>query len=94
MDIRCRLPYTIKRPSVTVKNMLWFNEMQDDGPMDLRTDLEYVGRVRYYCDKRTCTLRITDLRESDSSEYKFTFKNKGRRVTLPGVTLSVTGNVL
>ncbi|KAM9363782.1 B-cell receptor CD22-like [Symphorus nematophorus] len=40
----------------------------------------------------TCTLRITDLRESDSSEYKFTFKTKQARkfTRLPGVTLSVT----
>ncbi|XP_041789416.1 sialoadhesin-like [Chelmon rostratus] len=94
VDIRCvyRLPTTIKRRSVTAEKILWFTDVQDKGPVDLRTDSEYAGRVKYYCDKTTCTLRIADLRESDSSEYKFAFKHtQNRRFTrLPGVTLSVT----
>lgn len=97
VDIRCvyRLPTTIKRRSVTAEKILWFTDVQDKGPVDLRTDSEYAGRVKYYCDKTTCTLRIADLRESDSSEYKFAFKHtQNRRFTrLPGVTLSVTGNI-
>ncbi|KAL7404568.1 hypothetical protein ABVT39_016470 [Epinephelus coioides] len=42
-------------------------------PVDLTTDPQYSGRVRYECDKirNYCTLRITDLRESDSAVYKF-----------------------
>ena len=97
VDISCiyRTPSTAKGPSVSVDKILWFTEVQDSGAVDLRTDLEYAGRLRYYCDKMTCTLRITDLRESDSSVYKFTFKYKQhRRHTLtPGVILSVTGNI-
>ena len=97
VDIRCiyRTPTTAKRRSVSVDKILWFTEVQDSGAVDLRTDPEYTGRLRYYCDKMTCTLRIADLRESDSSVYKFTFKYKQhRRHTLtPGVILSVTGNI-
>ncbi|GLD67823.1 hemicentin-1-like isoform X1 [Lates japonicus] len=72
--------------------------MQDEEPVDLRTDSEYTGRVKYYCDKTTCTLRIADLRESDSAEYKFKFKFKTKRnrifSNLPGVTLSVINPAL
>lgn len=98
MDIRCvyRLPSHVKRRSVTAKKILWFTEVQDEVPVDLKQDSEYGGRVKYFCDEMTCTLRITDLTESDSSEYKFTFKNKQhwRFNSSPGVTLSVTGSSL
>ncbi|XP_038559925.1 B-cell receptor CD22-like [Micropterus salmoides] len=55
--------------------------------------MKYSGRVTYSCDKNRCTLRITDLRESDSAEYKFRFitnQERGKYTGLPGVTLSVT----
>ncbi|KAI3353499.1 hypothetical protein L3Q82_020019, partial [Scortum barcoo] len=50
-------------------------------------------RVEYHCDKNDCTLRIRDVRESDSAEYKFMFITNqpgGRFTGSPGVTLSVT----
>ncbi|XP_034739839.1 hemicentin-1-like [Etheostoma cragini] len=94
VDLRviCRQPSAVKRRPVPVENIIWFTEMQEDSPVDLRTDSEYAGRVKYYCDMMTCTLRITDLRESDSAEYKFRFKHRrvGRLKGSPGVTLSVT----
>uniref|UniRef100_A0A665UE53 B-cell receptor CD22 n=1 Tax=Echeneis naucrates TaxID=173247 RepID=A0A665UE53_ECHNA len=63
---------------------------------NLRTDSEYSGRVQYDCGQNDCTLRITDLRESDSAEYKFRFTTNqpgGKYTGSPGVTLSVTGSV-
>ncbi|XP_070965586.1 sialoadhesin-like [Oncorhynchus clarkii lewisi] len=67
-------------------------------PEDLTTDPGYAGRVKY-TDKETwrnegpSILRITDLREEDSAEYRFTFKTYyidwGH--SFPGTTLSVTG---
>ncbi|XP_038568287.1 uncharacterized protein LOC119898164 isoform X2 [Micropterus salmoides] len=63
-------------------------------PVDLRTDSRYAGRLQYSCSNNICTLRITDLRESDSAEYKFRFitnQPKGRYTGSPGVTLSVRG---
>uniref|UniRef100_A0A8C4HWC4 B-cell receptor CD22 n=1 Tax=Dicentrarchus labrax TaxID=13489 RepID=A0A8C4HWC4_DICLA len=68
--------------------------MNGDVTVDLRTDSEYSGRVQYHCDNNICTLRITDLRESDSAEYKFRFITNqpgGSYTGLPGVTLLVTG---
>ncbi|XP_035992575.1 B-cell receptor CD22 [Fundulus heteroclitus] len=56
------------------------------------SDPDYKGRVQYLCYPTVCTLRITDLRESDSSQYKFTFSTNhgGSHTGSPGVTLSVT----
>ncbi|XP_076738260.1 sialoadhesin-like [Maylandia zebra] len=67
--------------------------MKGDEFVDVRTEAEFAGRVQYHCDNKDCTLRITDLRESDSAEYKFRFVTNqpgGKYTGSPGVTLSVT----
>ncbi|CAI5686104.1 unnamed protein product [Oreochromis niloticus] len=67
--------------------------MKGDEHVDVRTEAEFAGRVQYHCDNKDCTLRITDLRESDSAEYKFRFVTNqpgGKYAGSPGVTLSVT----
>ncbi|XP_077935946.1 limbic system-associated membrane protein-like isoform X3 [Gasterosteus aculeatus] len=77
-----------------IKDRFWFTKEKDGEPVDLRTDSEYSGRVKYDCYSESCYLTITDVRESDSAEYKFTLMtNKpGEKYTgSPGVTLSVTG---
>uniref|UniRef100_A0A4W5K955 Ig-like domain-containing protein n=1 Tax=Hucho hucho TaxID=62062 RepID=A0A4W5K955_9TELE len=64
-------------------------------PGDIGQDPEYAGRLEYHVDKKKdCTLRITDLRESDSATYRFRFitdQTGGRYIGSPGVSLSVTG---
>ncbi|XP_044047684.1 B-cell receptor CD22-like isoform X2 [Siniperca chuatsi] len=74
VEIRCsyRYPSTI-HPVTTVKETFWFTRVSYRERVDLRTDSEYADRVQYHCDEKSCTLRITDLRESDSAEYKFRF---------------------
>ncbi|KAL4007827.1 hypothetical protein ACER0C_001679 [Sarotherodon galilaeus] len=67
--------------------------MKGDEHVDVRTEAEFAGRVQYHCDNKDCTLRITDLRESDSAEYRFRFVTNqpgGKYSGSPGVTLSVT----
>ncbi|XP_071218911.1 sialic acid-binding Ig-like lectin 14 [Salvelinus alpinus] len=62
---------------------------------DLTTDPGYAGRVEYTGTyEGPFTLRITDLREEDSAEYRFTFKTQNFEWghSFPGTTLSVTGN--
>ncbi|XP_071245890.1 uncharacterized protein [Salvelinus alpinus] len=64
-------------------------------PEDLTRDPGYAGRVEYTGTYRgPFILRITDLREEDSAEYRFTFKihNFEWGHSFPGTTLSVTGN--
>nr|XP_024657110.1 B-cell receptor CD22-like [Maylandia zebra] len=72
--------------------MFWFTTVKDNEPVDLKTDPEYSGRVQYQCENNDCTLRISDLRESDSAEYKFMLINDpgGKYTGSPGVTLTVT----
>ncbi|XP_064872763.1 B-cell receptor CD22-like isoform X2 [Oncorhynchus nerka] len=79
-----------------VTRTFWFTKMYDvENYVNLRKDPDYKGRVTYRSDKTNGhTLRITDLRESDSATYKFRFitdQTRGRYTGDPGVTLSVTG---
>uniref|UniRef100_A0A674CLU5 Ig-like domain-containing protein n=1 Tax=Salmo trutta TaxID=8032 RepID=A0A674CLU5_SALTR len=72
----------------------WFRSDKST-PEDLTRDPGYTGRVKYTGTYRgPFTLRITDLREEDSAEYRFTFKtyNFEWGHSFPGTTLSVTGN--
>uniref|UniRef100_A0AAQ4NZ46 Ig-like domain-containing protein n=1 Tax=Gasterosteus aculeatus aculeatus TaxID=481459 RepID=A0AAQ4NZ46_GASAC len=82
--------------SSDIKDRFWFTKEKDGEPVDLRTDSEYSDRVTYGCysNSKDCYLTITDVRESDSAEYKFRFmteKMGGKYTGSPGVTLSVTG---
>ncbi|CAL8349311.1 unnamed protein product [Arctogadus glacialis] len=98
VDIYCnyKFPY-----AYTVEKILWFTTIHNE-PVDLKDDTDYTGRVEYSCFRHscyrysgctgTCKLKIKDLRQSDSAEYKFRITtNKGGALSdLPGVKLSVT----
>ncbi|XP_042169224.1 B-cell receptor CD22-like isoform X2 [Oncorhynchus tshawytscha] len=78
-----------------VTSTFWFTKNDAEGnPVSLSDDADYKARVTYHKDnKNDCTLRITDLRESDSATYMFRFitdQTGGRFTGNPGVTLSVT----
>ncbi|XP_052384010.1 B-cell receptor CD22-like isoform X6 [Oncorhynchus keta] len=78
-----------------VTSTFWFTRNDaEENPVSLSDEPDYKGRVTYHKDnKNDCTLRITDLRESDSATYKFRFitdQTGGRFTGNPGVTLSVT----
>nr|XP_046230162.1 hemicentin-1-like [Scatophagus argus] len=95
VDMRCTYTYpsSMNGLNTTVERTFWFARLNGNGPLDLTTDPQYSGRVDVQCGDNDCTLRITDLRESDSAEYKFRFITNqpgGRYSGSPGVTLSVT----
>eukprot|EP00063_Salmo_salar_P074606 XP_014049441.1 PREDICTED: uncharacterized protein LOC106601626 [Salmo salar] len=72
----------------------WFRSDKST-PEDLTRDPGYTGRVKYTGTYRCpFILRITDLREEDSAEYRFTFKTDNFEWghSFQGTTLSVTGN--
>ncbi|KAI4794947.1 hypothetical protein KUCAC02_031741 [Chaenocephalus aceratus] len=82
-----------------VNSKFWFSpERSHQGqnpsqPEDLSEDSQYAGRVQILDTERgRSTLRISDLRDSDSAQYLFTFKTQGFewRSDLPGTTLTVT----
>uniref|UniRef100_A0A3B4TA26 B-cell receptor CD22 n=1 Tax=Seriola dumerili TaxID=41447 RepID=A0A3B4TA26_SERDU len=95
VEIRCSYSYPSRMNDhdTAAEETFWFTRFSDNEPVDLRADSEYSGRVQYHCGENDCTLRITDLRESDSAEYKFRFITNqpgGKYTGEPGVTLSVT----
>ncbi|XP_041789676.1 B-cell receptor CD22-like [Chelmon rostratus] len=95
VEIPCTYKYPSKQKTLytTVTNQFWFTKFNGYVHVDLRTDPQYLGRVEYSDDKKDCTLTITDVRESDSAEYKFRFitnLDDGRYTGSPGVTLWVT----
>ena len=98
VEINCTYthPSRIDGRDTTVEESFWFTKLQGTVPVDLRTDSGYAGRVEYSCSEKSCSLRIRDLRESDSAEYKFRFitdQEGGTYTGSPGVTLRVTGNI-
>ncbi|XP_034150189.1 uncharacterized protein LOC105012076 isoform X3 [Esox lucius] len=90
------LPCTYQHPkNHTVIEMNWYiQQKRDEAPTNLSSLPEYSGRVKYLGDNVSdCTLRITDLRETDSAEYKFRFKTQFAEwgYSFPGTTLTVSG---
>ena len=98
VDINCTYTYpsTFNNHDTTVQETFWFIQESNGIHVDLRTDPEYSGRVENLCGNNKCTLRISNLRESDSAVYKFMFTTNqptGSLTGSAGVTLSVTGNI-
>ncbi|XP_047433207.1 uncharacterized protein LOC125001639 [Mugil cephalus] len=88
-------PYKVGDRYTTVEKKVWFtgSEIRGSEPYDLSTDSKFSGRVTHSCIWKKCTLRISDLRESDSAEYKFRFitnQEGGSFTGSPGVTLTVS----
>ncbi|XP_034092950.1 B-cell receptor CD22-like isoform X1 [Gymnodraco acuticeps] len=92
VEMRCTYTYPFKVWFTIVEKTFWFTKQKDGEPVDLTTDSEYAGRVEDRCENNICTLRIRNLRESDSAEYKFRIiiQKGGSYIGSPGVTLSVT----
>ncbi|XP_076875569.1 uncharacterized protein LOC143525432 [Brachyhypopomus gauderio] len=87
-------PCTYSHPSdEEVEHTFWFYVRPKEDPQDLSLEEQFAGRVEFVGDKeRSCTLRIRDLRKSDSGEYRFRFSTKGgeKLSGKPGVILIVT----
>uniref|UniRef100_A0A671YMS9 B-cell receptor CD22 n=1 Tax=Sparus aurata TaxID=8175 RepID=A0A671YMS9_SPAAU len=95
VDMSCTYTYPSRKygRDAEVKETFWFTKLSAKQPVDLRTDSDYQDRVEYSCSEKSCSLRITDLRESDTVEYKFRFitnQPDGSYTGSPGVTLRVT----
>ncbi|XP_030586027.1 B-cell receptor CD22-like [Archocentrus centrarchus] len=94
VEMSCTYTYPpkINDQRTEVQKRLWLTKWDNDAAVDLQTDPKYAGRVKYDFNENNSTLRITDLRECDSAEYKFRFgTNKSREFYegAPGVILSV-----
>ena len=93
VDIRCTYTYPTQRE---VDNAFWFVKWeQHKEPEDLCESEDYRNRAEYVGNKdHNCTLKIKDLRETDSQKYRFRFLTDDPAGKYAGkeVTLSVTGN--
>ncbi|XP_019717282.1 B-cell receptor CD22-like, partial [Hippocampus comes] len=87
VDISCTYS-TYYSSQVTSK--FWFTK---NDPRDLKLDDRYKARVELFEKSQgQSTLRINNLMESDSADYRFTFTTKGKftwKSTLPGTILTV-----
>ncbi|KAL7833933.1 hypothetical protein AOLI_G00288930 [Acnodon oligacanthus] len=76
-----------------VSKAFWFYFRPEVQSEELSEDEQFAGRVEFIGDKeRNCGLRLRDVRERDSGEYRFQFSTQsGETFTgSPGVTLKVT----
>ena len=104
LDSTYEYPYDVQYNPTTVKT-LWFTKGNKSQHTDLLSDADYTGRVESSCGEvsctgsrchGTCTLRIKDLRLTDSATYKFRFTTNHPKGEYPGdpeMTLSVTGKL-
>ncbi|XP_064857182.1 B-cell receptor CD22-like isoform X2 [Oncorhynchus nerka] len=92
VDISCSYTY----PSYhEIKQAFWFTKWSGMEAEDLSSVPGYEGHIEYLGDKeRDCTLRITDLRLSDSAGYRFRFITSGEKFSGSPVSLTVTDVVL
>ncbi|XP_056440169.1 sialoadhesin-like [Gadus chalcogrammus] len=106
VDINCTYEYPVnksksQRSSIPLES-LWFTKIDRNDPVNIEKETDYKGRVEYSCGENqcntskcsgACTLRIRDLKPSDSAEYKFwitTAQTDWGYTGSPGVNLTVT----
>ncbi|KAI7810761.1 putative B-cell receptor CD22-like [Triplophysa rosa] len=77
-----------------INTVFWTNTVRpkDQDSPDLFNDSEYKQRIQYVGDKQhDCSVRLTDVRHTDSHEYYFKFiTDQDKWTGAPGVTLAVT----
>nr|XP_024000267.1 uncharacterized protein LOC112078193 [Salvelinus alpinus] len=91
VNISCSYTY----PSYhEIKKAFWFTNWSGMDAEDLSSVPGYEGHIEYLGDNESdCTLRITDLRLSDSAGFRFRFITSGEKAAGSPVSLTVTGNL-
>lgn len=97
VEMSCNYIYPAKynNKNIVIVKTFWLTKVINGDFVDLKDDTDYSGRVEYSCTKTFCSLKIVNVRQTDSKEYKFRFISDhptGKYVGSPGVSLSVRGN--
>ncbi|XP_059900608.1 B-cell receptor CD22-like [Gadus macrocephalus] len=106
VDINCTYEYPAIKSKSQLSSIrlesLWFTKIDRNKPVDIGNETDFKSRVEYICGQNqctaskcsgACTLRIKDLKPSDSAEYKFwitTAQTDWEDTNSPGVNLTVT----
>ncbi|KAM4750100.1 B-cell receptor CD22 [Anableps anableps] len=97
VEINCSYTYpTTYNTKIAEVKTFWFIKETGGKYENLKIVSEYLDRVEYHCTNNNCTLKISNLRKTDSNVYKFRFiinHESGKYTGLPGVSLSVTVQV-
>ncbi|XP_045542989.1 B-cell receptor CD22-like [Salmo salar] len=93
VNISCSYTYPSNHE---IKTAFWFTKWESGmDPEDLSSVPGYEGHIEYLGDKKSdCTLRITNLRLSDSAGYRFRLITSGDKIAGSPVSLTVTDVVL
>ncbi|XP_032417750.1 B-cell receptor CD22-like isoform X2 [Xiphophorus hellerii] len=95
VEMSCKYIYPAKYENINIviEKTFWFTKVINGDFVDLKDDTDYSGRVEYSCINTFCSLKIFNVRQTDSKEYKFRFISDhptGKYMGSPGVSLSVT----
>uniref|UniRef100_A0A3B4GKK2 Ig-like domain-containing protein n=1 Tax=Pundamilia nyererei TaxID=303518 RepID=A0A3B4GKK2_9CICH len=86
VEMKCTYTYPA---GYTVTEEFWCFQNNEN----LKVNSDYKDRIQYNCTKERCTMKMADLKWTDSHEYRFRFitnKSDGKYTGTPGITLSVT----
>lgn len=86
VDLNCTYSYPSDN---TLVKTFWHNTDMND----LATFQEYRGRVEYICENYHCTLRITNLTDSDAKLYRFRIITDTNQYSGRYISLTITGNI-
>ncbi|XP_032419724.1 B-cell receptor CD22-like [Xiphophorus hellerii] len=69
----CNYIYPAKYDNIkiVIEKTFWFTKVINGDHVDLKDDPDYSGRVEYNCTKTFCSLKIFNVSQTDSKEYKF-----------------------
>ncbi|XP_032419722.1 B-cell receptor CD22-like [Xiphophorus hellerii] len=95
VEMSCNYIYPViyNNKYIVIVKKSWITKVLNGNYVDLKDDTDYSGRVEYSCTKTSCSLKISNVRQTDSKEYKFRFTTNhpsGKYTGSPGVSLSVT----
>uniref|UniRef100_A0A3B5QQY3 Ig-like domain-containing protein n=1 Tax=Xiphophorus maculatus TaxID=8083 RepID=A0A3B5QQY3_XIPMA len=95
VEMSCNYIYPAKYNNkyIVIVKTVWFTKVINGDYVDLKNNSDYSGRVEYSCINTFCSLKIFNVRQTDSKEYRFSFitnQQGGKYMGSPGVSLSVT----
>ncbi|XP_023190426.1 B-cell receptor CD22-like [Xiphophorus maculatus] len=94
VEMSCKYIYPViyGNKYIVIVKTFWFTKVINGDDVDLKNNSDYSGRVEYSCIKTFCSLKIFNVRQTDSKEYRFRFitnQQGGKYTGSPGVSLFV-----